>query len=171
MCSKIHIVKNRFTPILQFLTAQGGNCSKLGAKNTNTNHKKHPPHTWFRSCFGSQYAISSSIFTRISYQIYTFDHVPVTLCTKCRNVMDLSENCSDAYKLQKMNAFRSHLPPGSVQNDAQKRWNLWKSVKIVENPRWVPYKNLRKIKFWARPGNSLQKSVIFTSGIFMATFR
>ena len=56
-----------------------------------------------------------------------------------------------------MNVSGSDLPPGSVQNDAQKWWNLWKSLKIVENPRWVAYKNRWKITFWRRPGNVLQK--------------
>ena len=42
---KYTFLKNRFTPILQFLTAQGGNCSKLSAKNSNTSHKKHPSNT------------------------------------------------------------------------------------------------------------------------------
>ena len=89
-----------------------------------------------------------------------FEHVQVTLCKKAwfsrpgrfwsrsGNALHKApkfhgfsyENCSDAYKIQKMNAFRSALPPGSVQNDAQKWWNLWKSVKIDENPRCVPYK-------------------------------
>ena len=70
-----------------------------------------------------------------------------------------------------MNAIWSDLPPGSIQNDAQKCWNLWKSVKIVENPRWVPYKNRWKITFWPRPGYTLQKSVIFTFGALLITFR
>ena len=120
-----------------------------------------------------------------------FEHVQVTLCKKAwfsrperfwsrsGNALDQapkfhgfsSENCSDPYRIQKMNVFRSDLPPGSVQNDARKRWNMWKSVKIVENPRWVPYKNRREMHFWPRPGNTLEKSVIFTSGTILVTFR
>ena len=85
------------------------------------------------------------------------------------------DNCSDPYRIQKMHVFWSDLPPGSVQNDARKWWNMWKSVKIIEkfdeNLLWVPYKNRRKMQFWARPGNTLQKNVIFTFGTLLITSR
>ena len=55
----------------------------------------------------------------------------------------------------KMNAFGSNSLPGSDQNRVQKLWNIWKSLKIVENPRSVPYKIRRKIVFWARQGCTL----------------
>ena len=121
----------------------------------------------------------------------SFEHVQVTLCKKAwfsrperfwprsGNALQQapkfhgfsSENCSDPYQIHKMNVFGCDLPPRSVQNDMQKWWNLWKSVKIVENPRWVPYKNQRKIVFGACSGSTLQNSAIFMSGALLTTFK
>ena len=75
------------------------------------------------------------------------------------------------YQTQEMNVFWSDLLLWTVQNDAQKWWNIWKSAKIIENPRSVPYKNPKKITFWARPGNTFRKSMIFTSGALLITSR
>ena len=82
-----------------------------------------------------------------------------------------SENCSDQSKSTKTDAFGTDSPPGSGQKRMQKLRNLWKSVKIFENPRCVPYKNQRKIVFWARFADTLQNNVIFTPGALLVTFR
>ena len=80
------------------------------------------------------------------------------------------------YQTQEMNVFWSDLLLWTVQNDAQKWWNMWKSAKIIGNPRSVPYKNppkksrfehvqvtlsekawfSRPERFWSRQGNVLQ---------------
>ena len=70
-----------------------------------------------------------------------------------------------------MNTCGTNSPRGSGQSRVQKLRNLWKSVKIAENPRWVPYKNQRKIVFWARLGGTFQNNVIFTPGALLVTFR
>ena len=100
------------------------------------------------------------------------EHVTVTLCAKRRNFMHFHTKIDQIHsKFIKMYAFRSHLPPWSVQNDAQKWWNTRKSMKIVENPRSVAYKNHQKITFGAHPRNALQKSENFTSGTLLSTLR
>ena len=74
-------------------------------------------------------------------------------------------------QITKINAFGTNSPRGSGQSRVQKLRNLWKSVKIAENPRWVPYKNHRKIVFRARLGCTFQSKVIFTLGSLLVTYR
>ena len=45
-----------------------------------------------------------------------------------------------------MNAIGNQLPPGSVQTYMRKHAKTLKSVKIVENLRWLPHKKQRKIE-------------------------
>ena len=70
-----------------------------------------------------------------------------------------------------MNAFGTNSPRGSGQSRVQKLRNLWKSVKIAENPGRVPYKNHRNIVFRARLGGTFQNNVIFTPGPLLVTYR
>ena len=134
--------------------------------------------------------ILDQYFTKINENSW-FEHVKVTLCKimwfsrperfwpRSGNTLAQvpkfwrfwCENCSDPPKSTKVNAFWRNSLAGSDQDRMQKRWNLWTYVKIIENPRLVPYKNQRKFVFWARQANTLQNHMIFTPRALLATFR
>ena len=99
-------------------------------------------------------------------------HVKVTLWKKRLIYVHFESKIVRIHaKSEKMSVSESKLLPWSVQNDVEKWSKIVKSTKITENPRWGPFKSAWEIMFWARPGNTLQNSVIFMSGALLATFR
>ena len=84
--------KNKFTHIFRFGTAPGCKCSNSHAQKYDFFHEMN--------VFGSNSnSTPGSVQNQIGFAI---------------------DNCSDPYRIQKMNVFRSDLHPGSVQNDSQK---------------------------------------------------
>ena len=108
--------------------------------------------------------LRTSIIQRpVTFRLY-FDPIVTNLWMLIRKLVR-------SIKTTKMNTFWTDSPPGSGQNRVQKLRNLWKSVKIAENHRWVPYKNHRKIVFRARLGGTFQNTMIFTPGSLLVTYR
>ena len=85
--------KNEFILFFRFGTARGGKCSNSHAQKYDFFDEMN--------VFGSHSnSIPGSVQNQLGCAI---------------------DNCSDPYRIQKMNELRSDLPSGSVQNDARKR--------------------------------------------------